>query len=95
MPHGQVGRQFRTMVQYGMTPLQAIQAATRNGAEALGRTRDVGAIEVGRFGDIVAVSGDPLRDVTTLERPVAVVKGGKLVKAPDAATSLAGGGTAR
>src|SRR5918994_261997 len=46
MPHGQVGRQFNTMVAYGMSPLQAIQAATRNGAEALGRERDVGAIAV-------------------------------------------------
>jgi imidazolonepropionase-like amidohydrolase len=80
MPHNQIGRQFRTMVQYGMTPLEAIQAATRNAAEALGRTRDVGAIAAGRFGDLVAVSGDPLRDVTVLERPAAVIKGGALVK---------------
>ena len=78
MPHGQVGRQFRTMVQYGMTPLEAIQAATRNGAEALGRN-DVGLIQVGRYGDFVAVTGDPTRDVTLLERPAAVVKGGKLI----------------
>jgi imidazolonepropionase-like amidohydrolase len=87
MPHGQVGRQFRTMVQYGMTPLQAIQAATRNAAEALGRN-DVGIIAAGRYGDLVAVAGDPLRDVTVLERPVAVVKGGKLVKAPESATPV-------
>ena len=80
MPHGQVGRQFRTMVEYGMTPIEAIRAATRNAAEALGRTRDVGAIVAGRFGDMVAVRGDPLRDVTLLERPEAVVKGGRLVK---------------
>ena len=80
MPHGQIGKQFRTMVQYGMTPLEAIQAATRNAAEALGRTRDVGAIAAGRFGDLVAVSGDPLSDVTLLERPAAVIKGGSLVK---------------
>jgi imidazolonepropionase-like amidohydrolase len=78
MPHGQVGKQFRTMVQYGMTPLEAIQAATRNAAEALGRN-DVGQIQVGRFGDIVAVDGDPLADVTVLERPGAVLKGGDLV----------------
>jgi len=83
MPHAMVPQQFRTMVQYGMTPLEAIQAATRNGAEALGRT-DVGAIAVGRFGDLVAVRGDPLRDVTVLERPEAVIKGGKLVKGPSA-----------
>ncbi|MEO5972329.1 MAG: amidohydrolase family protein, partial [Sphingomicrobium sp.] len=79
MPHGQIGKQFRTMVQYGMTPLEAIQAATRNAAEALGKMNDVGAIAVGRFGDLVAVTGDPTRDVTLLERPAAVVKGGKLI----------------
>ena len=79
MPHGQVGKQFRTMVDYGMTPLQAIQAATRNAAEALGRS-DVGILAPGRFGDIVAVTGDPTRDVTLLERPDAVIKGGKLAK---------------
>ena len=78
MPHGQVGKQFRTMVQYGMTPLEAIRAATRNGAEALGRN-DVGMIQVGRFGDLVAVEGDPVRDVTVLERPAAVIKGGALI----------------
>jgi len=78
MPHAMVGQQFRVMVQYGMTPLEAIQAATRNGAEALGRN-DVGEIQVGRYGDIVAVDGDPLRDVTVLERPGAVLKGGMLV----------------
>ena len=79
MPHGQIGKQFRTMVQYGMTPLDAIRAATRNAAEALGRTGDVGAIAPGRFADLVAVTGDPLRDVTVLERPAAVVKGGRLI----------------
>jgi imidazolonepropionase-like amidohydrolase len=78
-PAGLGGRQFKTMVQFGMTPLQAIQAATRNAAQALGREKDVGAIAVGRFGDMVALSGDPLRDVTLLERPAAVIKGGKLV----------------
>jgi imidazolonepropionase-like amidohydrolase len=79
MPHGQVAKQFRTMVQYGMTPLEAVQAATRNAAEALGRPNDVGAIAVGRYGDMVAVDGDPLRDVTVLERPSAVIKGGALI----------------
>ncbi len=79
MPHGQVGGQFRTMVQYGMTPLEAIQAATRNAAQALGREKDVGAIAVGRFADIVAVDGDPLADVGELASVDAVVKGGKLV----------------
>ena len=86
MPHGQVGRQFNTMVTYGMTPLQAIQAATRNAAQALGREWDVGAIAVGRFGDLVAVTGDPTRNVRLLENVDAVVKGGALVaRAPVAA----------
>ena len=79
MPHGQVGRQFNTMVTYGMTPLQAIQAATRNAAQALGREKDVGAIAVGRFGDMVAVRGDPTANVRLLEAVDAVVKGGSLV----------------
>ncbi|HYC95373.1 MAG TPA: amidohydrolase family protein [Sphingomicrobium sp.] len=79
MPHGQVGRQFATMVAYGMTPLQAIQAATRNAAQALGREHDVGAIAVGRYGDLVAVTGDPAQNVRLLEKPDAVVKGGVLV----------------
>ena len=76
MPHGQIGRQFASMVTYGMTPVQAIQAATRNAAEALGRERDIGAIAVGRFGDLVAVAGDPTQDVRVLEAPEAVLKGG-------------------
>lgn len=79
MPHGQIGRQFATMVQYGMTPLQAIQAATRNAAQALGRERDIGAIAVGRYGDLTAVSGDPLSNIRLLEKPDAVVKGGALI----------------
>ena len=80
MPHGQVGRQFATMVTYGMTPLEAIRAATSNAADALGRTRDVGAIAAGRYGDLVPVTGDPLQNVRLLEAPAAVVKGGVLVE---------------
>ena len=80
MPHGLVGGQFKIMVQYGMTPLEAIQAATRNAAEALTREKDVGAIAVGRYADIIAVDGDPLADVRELESVDAVVKGGVLVK---------------
>jgi imidazolonepropionase-like amidohydrolase len=78
MPHAMVGQQFATMVEYGMSPLEAIQAATKNASEALGRN-DVGEIQVGRYGDLVAVDGDPLRDVRVLEKPVAVIKGGELV----------------
>jgi len=83
-PHGDNGKQFGKMVQWGMTPLQAIQAATLNASDALGR-RDVGVIERGRYGDLVAVRGDPLRDVSLLEHVDAVVKGGQLVKGPAAA----------
>ena len=77
--HGEIGKQFRVMVEYGMTPLEAIQAATRNGAQALGREKDVGAIAVGRFADIIAVDGDPLTNVRELESVDAVVKSGKLI----------------
>lgn len=79
MPHKDAGKQFGIMVRFGMTPLQAIRAATLTAADALGRNRDVGAIAVGRFGDIIAVAGNPLEDVTVLERPVAVIKGGARV----------------
>lgn len=79
MPHGEIGKQFRVMVEYGMTPLEAIQAATRNGAQALGREKDVGAIAVGRYADIIAVDGDPLTNVRELESVDAVVKSGKLI----------------
>jgi imidazolonepropionase-like amidohydrolase len=68
------------MVEYGMTPLQAIQAATRNAAQALGREKDVGAIAVGRYADMIAVSGDPLSNVRILEKVDVVIKGGAVVK---------------
>jgi imidazolonepropionase-like amidohydrolase len=80
MPHGTAGGQFKYMVQYGMTPLEAIQAATRNGAIALGREKDVGAIAVGRMGDMIAVDGDPLTNVRELESVDVVIQGGRLVK---------------
>ena len=83
-PHGDNAKQFAKMVQWGMTPLQAIQAATLNASDALGR-KDVGIIERGRYGDLIAVRGDPLRDVALLEHVDAVVKGGQLVKGPAAA----------
>jgi imidazolonepropionase-like amidohydrolase len=80
MPHGTAAGQFRWMVEYGMTPLEAIQAATRNAAQALGREKDVGAIQVGRYGDLIAVDGDPLRDVRALEDVDVVIKNGQVVK---------------
>ena len=81
-PHGTNARQFATMVKWGMTPMQAIQAATVNASEALGRAGDVGAIAVGRYGDLIAVAGDPLADVTRLQSVAFVMKGGDVVKSP-------------
>jgi imidazolonepropionase-like amidohydrolase len=80
-PHGDNGKQFAKMVQWGMTPIQAIRAATTSASEALGRS-DVGTIAPGAYGDIIAVRGDPLANVAVLEHVDAVVKGGKLLKAP-------------
>ncbi len=79
-PHGDNGRQFGKMVEWGMTPMQAIQAATRNAGEALGRTADVGAIAVGRYADMIAVKDDPIANVKTLEAIPVVIKGGEIVK---------------
>ena len=81
-PHGDNAKQFAVMVRYGATPLQAIQAATVTAAEALGRAKDVGQVAVGLYGDMIAVAGDPLADVTTLEKPVFVMKGGEVVRRP-------------
>ena len=78
-PHGDNGRQFAIMVRYGMTPAEAIQAATINAATAMKRD-DVGVLEAGRYADLVAVPGDPTRDVTLLERIPFVMKGGEVVK---------------
>jgi imidazolonepropionase-like amidohydrolase len=84
-PHGQNARQFATMVRYGMTPMQAIQTATVNAAEALAsHGRLVGSIAPGKYADIVAVDGDPLADVTQLERVTFVMKGGAVVKGASA-----------
>jgi imidazolonepropionase-like amidohydrolase len=80
-PNGLNARQFATMVKWGMTPMQAIQASTSNAADALGRTADVGAIAVGRYGDMIGVAGDPLEDVTRLQSVSFVMKGGEVVKA--------------
>lgn len=79
-PHGQNARQFAVMVEYGMTPADAIRSATWNAAQALGWEGDVGAIVPGRYGDLIAVAGDPLADVRALETVPIVIKGGEVVK---------------
>ena len=78
-PYGIGARQFAYMVRYGMTPIQAIRAATSEAAKALGKP-DVGSVAPGAWGDLVAVQGDPLKDVTTLEHVAGVIKAGKLVR---------------
>jgi imidazolonepropionase-like amidohydrolase len=79
-PHGRNAEQLAVMVRYGMSPAEAIQAATWNAAQALGRETDVGAVAVGRYGDLIAVAGDPLADVAALQTVAVVVKGGEVVK---------------
>lgn len=79
-PHGDNGKQFAYMVEYGMTPMQAIQAATVHAAELIGWPETVGAIKPGRFADIIAVRGNPLDDVRALEEVHFVMKGGKVFK---------------
>src|SRR5689334_4679104 len=78
-PHGLNAHEFAVYVQIGMTPLQAIQTATINAADLLGWSK-VGAVENGNFADIIAVNGDPLKDVTLLQDPVMVMKGGTVYK---------------
>jgi imidazolonepropionase-like amidohydrolase len=78
-PHGRNALQLGIMVGLGMTPLDAVRSATTRAADLMGRD-DVGRLEAGRWADLVAVAGDPLADVTELERPVVVVKGGRVVR---------------
>jgi imidazolonepropionase-like amidohydrolase len=84
-PHGWNGKQFAHMVKWGLTPTQAIQAATLSAADLLGWNDKVGVISSGAFADIIAVDGDPLKDVTELERVKFVMKGGVVYKTAGAA----------
>jgi imidazolonepropionase-like amidohydrolase len=79
-PHGWNAKQFAHMVRWGTTPMQAIQAATVNAADLLGWSDKVGALEPGKYADVIAVNGDPLQDVTVLEHVAFVMKGGEVVK---------------
>ena len=80
-PHGDNGREFSTMVELGMSPMDAIVAGTSRGAELLGLT-NVGQVAEGKLADLVVVDGDPLADITVVERPVMVMKGGVIHRAP-------------
>jgi imidazolonepropionase-like amidohydrolase len=77
-PHGMNARQFAYMVRYGMTPAQAIRAATLDAARVMGKEADLGSIAVGRYADLVAVMGDPLKDVRVLEGVAHVMKAGRV-----------------
>jgi len=79
-PHGTNAKEFALLVDAGMTPTDAIWTATHNAADLLGDAKDIGAVAPGRYADIVAVAGDPLADVTELERVTFVMKGGRIYK---------------
>jgi imidazolonepropionase-like amidohydrolase len=79
-PHGINARQFAFMVKYGMTPMQAIQAATVNAADLIGHSELFGSITAGKSADIVAVAGDPLGDIHVLEHVAFVMKEGTVYK---------------
>jgi imidazolonepropionase-like amidohydrolase len=78
--YGTSGKQFAFMVKYGMTPMQAIQAATHNAADLLGHADEFGSIKPGKHADIIAVAGDPLIDIRLLENVQFVMKDGKVYK---------------
>ncbi|MGB8987519.1 MAG: amidohydrolase family protein [Candidatus Sulfotelmatobacter sp.] len=84
-PYGTSGKQFAFMVKYGMTPMQAIQATTSNAADLLGHSSEIGSIKPGKFADLVAVTGDPLKDISRLENVEFVMKDGKVYKSAGAA----------
>jgi imidazolonepropionase-like amidohydrolase len=79
-PHGLNAHEFEVYTRLGMTPLQSIQSGTLNAADLLGWSDRIGSIEQGKFADIVAVDGDPLKDITLLQHPLMVMKGGVVYK---------------
>ncbi|NHN86291.1 amidohydrolase family protein [Acetobacter musti] len=79
-PNGDNAKQFPIMVKWGMSPIETLRTATVNAAEALGKEKDVGAIAEGRYGDMIAVRGDPLSDISILQKVAFVMKGGNVVK---------------
>jgi imidazolonepropionase-like amidohydrolase len=79
-PYGSSPKQFALMVKYGMTPMQAIRAATSNAADLLGHSIEIGSIKPGKYADLVAVSGDPLTNIAVLENVEFVMKEGKVYK---------------
>jgi imidazolonepropionase-like amidohydrolase len=82
-PHGTQARELVLLVQYGMTPLAALQAGTLNGARLLGWEGQIGNLKPGYLADIVAVPGNPLEDISAVQRVVFVMKGGKILRRPE------------
>jgi imidazolonepropionase-like amidohydrolase len=80
IPFGQNGKQFFYMVKYGLTPMQAIQSATTWAADVMNWSDRIGSLDPGKYADLIAVTGNPLDDVTILERVPFVMKGGQVVK---------------
>lgn len=79
-PHGQNAKEFQYMVEAGIPAAYALQAATRNAAELLGRSADLGALEAGKYADVIAVNGDPLADITRMQAVEFVMKGGTVYR---------------
>ena len=87
-PHEHAAREFAQMVRLGLTPLQAIRAATLSAAEVLGIDGETGTLEAGKAADLIAVAGDPLKDIRALESVSFVMKGGQLIQSPITAPGL-------
>jgi len=86
-PHGDNAKQFHYMVKYGMTPVEAVQAATLSAADLIGRSKDVGSLSPGHFADLVATASDPLARIEILEHIDVVVKGGAIVRGATVSTA--------
>jgi len=81
--HGRNAQELRRMVQFGLTPMRAIEAATRSAATLLGLEQEIGTVEAGKQADLLVVKGSPLDDIALLEEPARleyVIQGGKIVK---------------
>jgi imidazolonepropionase-like amidohydrolase len=79
-PHGTQGQQFAYFVKWGTPPVQALRAATSIAADLIGWSKDVGAVEAGKYADLIAVAGDPLADITEMSRVTFVMKGGQVIR---------------
>jgi imidazolonepropionase-like amidohydrolase len=88
--HGENAREFGYMVEAGMPPIEAILSATRNAADLLGAKDAIGSIQPGRYADVIAVAGDPLKDITELQRVIFVMKGGVVYRESAVRTTSTG-----